>query len=159
MEAYFSCDELEKEFEVLFISVVISEISLWIRRSICCWFGRKSHSSLNRWYSCSPSVSRSIWVYTLERPLHPRSSRQFSVAKSLLNVNHSLNQPMTYSELAALCLDEVFWQVIFFFHSTAPWETHSDVQKGIQALHVLGRASEELHIIYQGVCTFMGNRV
>ncbi|KNZ54344.1 hypothetical protein VP01_2970g1 [Puccinia sorghi] len=60
---------------------------------------------------------------------------------------------MTYAQLAALCLDDVFWQDMNFFHPTAAWATNADVRKGIQAVHVLDRASEELEIIaHEVVC-------
>lgn len=56
---------------------------------------------------------------------------------------------MTYAQLAALHLDDVLWQDMKFFHSTALWTGNDEVRKVIQAVHVLDRAPEELKIIAQ----------
>ncbi|PLW13612.1 hypothetical protein PCANC_16319 [Puccinia coronata f. sp. avenae] len=59
------------------------------------------------------------------------------------------NQPLTYHTFSNLSLDHAFWQVVYLYHSQAPWALSADVRKGIQAVLVMDRTAEEFVMIRQ----------
>ncbi|PLW55384.1 hypothetical protein PCANC_02345 [Puccinia coronata f. sp. avenae] len=68
-------------------------------------------------------------------------------APSQLNLPE--NQPLTYHTFSNLSLDHSFWQDVYLYHSREPWALSADVRKGIQAILIVERTSEEMVMIKQ----------